>query len=280
MKIKLYNKSKSVTLGGSMNSATPFAVREIEGLGLTDKKFTAITLYGEPGRITTNVHDEARAVTISADARCGDDFQKDFATLTDILDGEFTMEIHAKSARKINARCEAFSIGRRHGQYREFTMQFLCDFPYFTDLEPTVKGVHNRTNLITTQTVLPAMFTSRTSNADIGYEGGVKTAPTFIVEILSSGSSGIIIENATHGEKITLNYNADLGEIITINLADGTVANADGDDLCEYISNDTFLEEFYLHPGENRIKVTNISTSSTCSVRCEYMNRYREGVWI
>lgn len=280
MKIKLYNNSKTVTLSGSMTADTPFAVREIDGLGLTDKKFTAITLYGEPGRQTTNVHDEARVITVSADARCGDDFQKDFADLTAILDGEFTVEIHGKTARKINARCEAFSIGRRHGRYCEFTMQFVCDFPYFTDLVPTVKGVHNRTDLITTQTVLPAVFTSRTSNADIGYEGGVKTAPVFIVEILSAGSSGVKIENVTHGEKITLNYNAALGEVITIDLESGEVKNSDGDDLTEYISNDTFLEDFYLYPGENRINVTNNSSSSACTVRCRYMNRYREGVWI
>lgn len=280
MYIKLYNDSAFAVICGAMRKDTVFALREIDGIGIANKNFTVISLYNEAGRQTINTRDEERYVTLSVDARCGEDFQSDFETLTAVLDGEFTMEIHTDISRKITARCENFAIGARHGIFRELTMQFVCDFPYFTDLFPTVKSVHSRENLVNLKTKPPAVLTKRTSNADIGYEGGVKTAPTFEVDIISDGCESIVIKNETHNEKIQLDYAAEKGEKITLNLAEGTVFSSDGADLAEYLSNDTFLEDFYLHPGENRINVTCGGDSLACAVSCSYLNRYREGAWV
>lgn len=281
MRIKLYNSAGSVILEGRPEGEASFGITAVEGLGLPEKRFDTVTYAGMPGHETVNCRAEPRTITISADIPGSRRYLKKYAQLMTILDDECTIEISdGTMRRKINGRCCEFVQGELYGEYRTYVIQFICDYPYFTDLSQTETNIYRRIDMIDDGFILPGVLTKRISEGDIGYLGSTPTAPIFEIEVISAAADmeEILIENTIHGEFIRIYCDTDINKKITVDLENGRITDSAGNDLMGCISDDSFLDEFHLHPGSNCIKVTNSGSDTAMRVTCRYTNKYLEAV--
>jgi len=312
LRITYENKLGKLQLGGGRDTHI-WRILEADGLGLTAKQFNTVTYPTEIGQHTMSETINARTITLKCDIRSPKGAQFEIARALRILNRPGTLTIHSGiTKRKINARCAAAEQGERHGGYRVFVMQFLCDYPYFEDTCHTNVPIFRRENLIgsgrrwyfdetaafhsqpisTNQFILPCMFSRRTSSANVMNLGDVDTEPVLQIYIQGNlfpeaGRKIRITNNATN-QTIEMNldaYIADEAEKerditkdeITLNIPERTVYNIYGENLISILSNDSFLSAFWLECGNNIIEVEN-SVSARCAVMCEFSNKYIEAV--
>lgn len=284
MFIKFYNDTGSITFGGKSTDASPFKLIAAEGLTPASKTFTAAEFSGMPGQITTETRVRARIITLSGDFPAEKGDVTLYSNLLRILDSEGWLCIYSNDMkRKIKCICSDFAEGERKGAFVPFVIQFTCDNPYFEDFEPVKRYIFKRTDNINSSFKLPGIFTGRISKGDILYTGSAKAEPIIKIREFSSQISqtagGIEIYNNTHGEFIKLIYTPENDEEITIDIANRKIYNNKGENLIMYMSNDTYLDEFALYPGENEIEVINNDGENALIVTCEFANKYIEAVF-
>lgn len=274
MEIVYKNSLGQVTFYGGSSSGI-FRITQITGLGITDKKFTVISYPGRAGQKTTQTTDGARVITLAGDIYL--DGSEAFHTALRVLYSPG--EIVINGTRKIGCYCNVFQPGDRNGLYRTFTMQLTCDSPYFTDPVNTVVGLFGVENHLVSPFTFPLVVSSRTTGATIIVAGDIKVEPVLHITDLAHASSHVgqlQITNVTTGQHITLNYSPTGNEIVTIDIPNRKIYNGSGTNLLGYISDDTFLNDFWLAVGQNIIECG--STITTINVACEYSNNYIEAV--
>lgn len=118
------------------------------------------------------------------------------------------------------------------------------------------------------------------TSISIPYTGTWITYPTITVY---GPLYGITIDNLSTGESITLNYNVQVGETVTINLQYGNkrIISSTNGDLTGSVSSDSNLATFHIAPdpevtdGINEIRVTGSNAVvGTTSVVLTYNTRY------
>lgn len=82
--------------------------------------------------------------------------------------------------------------------------------------------------------------------------------------------------NETVGAKIELSRVFNEGDEIFIDTKNAKITDKNGNSLISCMSDDTYLSEFVLKRGENRISVTSSEQTSDLKVYCIYQNRYLE----
>lgn len=283
MIITYTNQYGTVTFGGG-DMGMVWRIKEIDGLGLVEKIYTTAHYIGQPGQVQTGAHIPGRTITMSCDLKVGGDIQQVLSSVLAILDTEGVFTICAGYiSRKMFCRCISATPAEQNGAYRQYVFQFVADYPYFEDLEHTYIGVFQIKNHVDSAFTLPGVLSTRVSRQSINSIGSAEVEPIFIITvdevIPGEEGSGVYIKNHTTGQIIQLNYRPSEGEEITIDVPKREIYNAEGVDLIQYISDDTFLDGFVLLPGENDIESLNYNTNTTLSVVCEFSNKYKEAVF-
>lgn len=259
---------------------------DYEGMGLPDKSFQVISYAGMPGQLTLSERAEARVITLRGDC-CGG--RQELSRGMRILNQRGCLTVSGQdTVRRIDAYCSHFELQKRHGGYIEFIMQFTCDDPYFTGEQAVRLALYSRQDLVSGSFQTPCLFTKRISTATVCNRGDVSAEPVFTIICHSAGTAGetrgICIENKTTGACFRLDYEAQTGETITVDIpkrqVTSNLARADNNqgNLIYCLSKDTFLSDMYLAVGENQFVTTNYSADSDILVVCQLEEKYLEAV--
>ncbi len=280
--IKFYNESGSIIFGGG-KSTSPWRLTVAEGLALCGKTFTAARYAGQNGQETTAAVSNARTITLAGDAYMDGDFKSEYASAIQTLEKEGWLEIDTEYAsRRILARCCEFRERERKGEYLLFTVQFVCDNPYFEETTKTEVAVFDQLALLDKSFTFSGAFSKRISRSSLFYDASVETEPIFYINIgdATEGENILTIKNYTSGEMLKLDYSASSGECITVDTKNRRIYNANGENLLKYLSDDSFFDGFHLYPGVNDIEVINGNMNTDMSVMCNYSKMYAEAVLI
>jgi hypothetical protein len=119
----------------------------------------------------------------------------------------------------------------------------------------------------------PITFASFGNTVTVNYEGTWIEYPTIVI---TGPLSATEIINLTKGDRIGLTYNIPAGRYITIDLSYGTksVLLDDGTNLIGYVSSNSDLATFHLHPGDNVIRVIGTGSSLATNVSINWYSRY------
>lgn len=262
----------------------------LNGLGMPQKTFHTVNYAGLPGQHTLGERAEARVITISGDLCCGMDpstgaplsLREQLREGIRVLNASGWLTVHtgwqAKEQRTIYARCTSFEPGARTGTFAPFVLQFTCDSPYFQDGHTTQVGVYSRTDLVQLPFVLPAegiVCTARTTRTVVRNTGDLDTQPTFVCSALGNLiSNDVTIYNHTTGQSLSLEGTPVQAGDVTIDLAAGRVYDQTGQNYSCYLSDGSYLSDFWLQTGDNDIEVL-------CAfpfAACHYTNQYLEAV--
>lgn len=280
--IRFYNESGSIDFGGG-KSESLWKVTKVDGLSFCTREFTYAKYAGQDGKKVTDVTVNPRTITLCGDVFISDNFAEEFKMAMTVLEEEGTLEINTPIGKRIiTARCCDFLQSDRKGKYMMFTVQFLCEDPYFEDADKTEVAIYRRIPMLDKNFAFPDMFSGRISRNNIEYLGTRWAEPVFFISV-EEGTAGddlLIIKNHTSGEIITFNYGCVLGDFITVDIKNRKIYNQDGESLLKYLADDSFFDGFHLHPGSNDIEVINRNVNTGISVTCLYANRYCEAVHI
>lgn len=282
MRIRIENKYGSFSLGGLGKDM--FGIKAIEGLGLPDVTLNTVQYAGQAGRETLSVSREYRTITISGDIK-GKDKDRAIRKAIKILSAPVDVLIYVGNRkRRLLCRCTSFIPPYGNRFFKEFVLQIECDSPYFSDTNETKEAVYRE------EKKLPFDYASYfgssekaisilTNKAVIINGGDVRAEPVIIIQNTGGTaalSGGIIIQNETTGQKITLNYATKQEETVTINIPERKIYSDDGTNLINKLSNDSYLSDFWLEEGANKISVTANSTAETIVAYCSFYNQYLE----
>lgn len=285
LKIIYRNEYGEIQIGGSLLSGLPLNATAIEGLKPPGAEFQTKVFANHPGLLTIAKRDIQRTITISG-AFHGDsrDVQKMYSVL--YRPGTLFFDFPT-GKKKIQARYMESDGFKKEGKgdLYTFVLQFQADYPYFADAEQNVAYVFKRMDLISQVFELPCVFTERTTVADIEIKGEKDIYPVIYISngldeaAMLSEDAGILIENQTTGAKIDFAYTPEVGEIVTIDLPNRKITNNKGENLTNFISDDTVLSDFVLKPGENRVNAYNRNAGCAISVSVAYYNEYVSAVY-
>lgn len=163
-------------------------------------------------------------------------------------------------------------------------LRFIAHDPIFFD--PTVAGITFALSPgsldelvfpITFSIGFDSSYYSNTQN--IVYAGSWPAFPTIVI---TGPQSHPLIENLSTGEKIELNYNLSVGEVITIGLEYGnkTVDSNLVGNLSGVITSDSDLTTFHIAEspkvtgGINQIRVTSLGNTAASGIAISYYTRY------
>ena len=262
-------------------------IKEIEGLGFLPKTANVIRYHGIDGQELLSSNTYARDITISGDIIRRDKVSYELSRAIRILDkpGFLKLRLGAKT-RKIKARATVFSADTkdRNNVYQSFVMQLICDYPYFEDFDTTRLALFTRDDLIKDTFTLPCVFTKRTSRINVINSGDVESRPVIHLVCKSEPQSedyAIELINHTKNQYFKLNYKMTAGEEICIDFANRTVTSykdKDETNLIGYISDNTYLSDFYLDTGTNDLECLIYGDGAEITAVCEYSAKYKEAV--
>ena len=251
---------------------------EAEGLSLPPKQISACAYINAPGQETVSARETARTITLSGDIAPELAVSYEYGRACGIFAKEGYLYIETDTySRRIASRCIDFVPGERHGAYRKFVVQFLCDSPFFEDVADTETVIYERVPLLGRDTVLPAVFSTRISKGDVSYPGTAFCEPTIYVNI-PSGSGSLTLANITNGGRIAFAYDADLFSQLVIDVKNRTVTDENGISRLDTLTDDSFFDGFRLEPGSNRLEVINSDVSKNVDARMRYKIRYQEAI--
>lgn len=290
----------------------PWRILEIDGLGLSGKSFHTAAYPSSVGQKTLSETVGARTISIQCDVNsiassygAARSNQWEISKALKILNEPGTLLIRdGRRTRKIDARCVEAAQGERYGGYTVFAMQFVCDYPYFEDQQMQTIPIFKCENLIGNGTrwyldngvmksepiekksfKLPCLFSRRITETNIINVGDVNTEPIIRIHMQGGTYTGIdgetgtlVIHNRSTKQDILLNLQEaeNVTEII-IDIPKRIIVSQDKQNLIHYLAPTSFLSDFWLQTGQNLIKVENY-LSNSCSVECEFSNKYVEAV--
>ena len=250
-------------------------VTEITGLGLADKNISYVTFKGEDGRLTTDMTMKERTITMSGDI-ISDNLTEEISRAVNILSHEGDIVIN--KMRLIHCNSVVFPDTKRYGKAAKFTMQFICDEPYFGESDILSKTVLDVKNHISDTFTLPMVFSTYLTSGTINIKGNSKTAPViYITNIGAISSDTITLVNENTGNSISLNYFPESGEIIEIDIDKRSVKGSIFGNLLHRLAPDTRLSDFYLHYGDNKIFLEN--NLEGINVTLKYRNKYASAIY-
>ena len=282
MKITFENDSGIIDLNGGV-----WRIKEIEGLGFLPKTVKVIRYNGIDGQELLASVTHSRDITISGDIIRRDKVSGELSRAIHILDKPGFLKIRiGTKMRKIKARASVFSADTkdRNNVYQSFVMQLTCDYPYFEDFSATRLSLFTRKDLIKDKFTLPCVFTKRTSRINVINSGDVVSRPVvYLVCKTEPQSDDYAIEllNHTKNQYFKLDYKMAKGEEICIDFEKRTVTSLKGEEetnLIGYISDDTFMSEFFLDTGTNDLECLIYGDGAEITAVCEYSAKYKEAV--
>ena len=276
MQIEFVNETGKISMG----SGSDLRIIEIDGVGLAPKTRNVASYADIVGQNKLSETVNARTITIKGDIKSTAP-QSILTRMMRILNGTGTLKMRFGSKRRsIKADCTEFDISDRNGAYQPFIIQFICDYPYFSDINSTQIHVFNVQKRLKTAFSLPCVFSTRTAEKDILNKGDVICEPILDITAMTSGeeNGSIIIANETTAQTIKLNYKPIKDEVVTVDIEKRKITSSVNGDIVYSLDDDSYLSDFYLAKGSNRIRVTNES-GGEINVLCRFSNKYVEAVY-
>lgn len=273
IRLRFYN-----SLGEVVFDKNGWHLTEAEGLCVPSKSLSGVRYINQPGQSTTYCIENPRTITLSGDINLAKAGEGEFGRACAVFGMEGTLEVETdRYKRIISARCMEFVPGERNGIYRCFVVQFLCDVPFFEDAEYTDTVVYEREPLLSKDTVLPAVFSTRIAKGDVFYPGSAWSEPVFYIRV-PSGEGEVSIENHTTGGRISVRYDNSLFSQLIIDVKNRTITDENGISRLELLTDDSFFDGFILRSGKNSIEVINSDVENDIGTRMKYKVRYQEAV--
>lgn len=270
-----------VRFGGGGKDA--WRMTEVSGLGMSGKSFQTVVYSSEAGQRTIGEQRSRRIITIGGDV-CGGSHPVSvrIADAVKALDkpGWLTVR-HAGICRRIWARCSALEQGQRKGAFRTFRVQFCCDSPFFEELEPRKTALFERKNEIKTTFCFPCVMSERTSRGSVVNSGDAEAEPVFDIYFGENAQFDKAVEitlyNRSTGEKLTVSYLPEAGEVVTIDIPQRRIFNNKGENLISILADDSYMSLFTLAEGVNIMEAVCGGTFDF-SIICRFTNRFLESV--
>ncbi len=270
--IVFYNNKGSVLFGGGKSSSR-WHIIEVDGLGLPGKSYKTCIYENCVGQETVNLHTNARTITLKGDFFMSNGYVNEYKNVLSILDKEGVLEIRNMGmVRRINGYCTQFLPLEKKGEYLPFTIQFVCDTPYF-ESEPAFEvPVFKIIPKLDCDFTFPGMFSERITKRNVYINSNAETEPIIIINTGSNPNGILQIFNYTSGESLKINYEPLSNEYITVDVKNRKIFNQNGDNLLNYLADESFFDGFHLYPGDNEIEVT----LGTANTELEVILRYNE----
>lgn len=262
-----------LTIGGGKNDT--WNATDVSGLGLVDKNVTSVTFKGEHGRLTTDSVLKERTITISGDI-LSDDLTTEISRAVAILSREGDIVING--TRLIHCESVSFPDPKRVGRIAKFTIQFVCDQPYFSETDEINAPVLEVADHLKEEFTLPMAFSTITTFGLIDVKGEEETYPVIYITNLGDETyDGITLINESTGKSITLNCFPEKYEVVKIDIDKRSVTSSVSGDKLKHLSADTRLSEFYLKYGENKIYLKD--NPDNVNVTVKYRNKYGSAIY-
>ena len=273
IKLRFYNN-----IGEVVFDKSGWHLTEAEGLAVPAKSITGARYINHPGQHTTYCIENPRTITLSGDISIMGEDADNFSKACTVLAKEGILEVeNDRFTRQIGARCIEFIPGERNGRYRSFVVQFLCDSPFFEDTCYTDTVIYGRTPLLSKDTVLPAVFSTRIAKGDFFYRGSAYAEPIFYVRV-PEGEGTLSISNKTTGGSLSIHYDGSLFRELTVDVENRKITDEHGISRLDLLTDDSFFDGFRLEHGNNRIEVINSDVANDIGTRMRYKVRYQEAV--
>ncbi len=273
MRLIYENERGKVVMNGGNGEG--FNIIEIKGLSLPENDIEAVYFPNSPGRKVQNVTPLERAITISGDI-CDKTNQK-LARAVNVLSVPGRIIINSNGrVRKIDARCVSFEPNKRRGAYVPFAVQFIADDPYFTDMNETLINVFKREGKVSSEFVLPCVFSKRKTEAEIINRGDGTIEPIFEISSVSGAvcPEGISIKNTTNGNEIKLMCDVLAGEVITVDVKKRKITSNLRGNLIFLMADETSISRFFLDTDISTVTIYAKDLEGTFHATCRYLNRY------
>ena len=267
------NDVGSLVIGGGENGV--WNATDVTGLGMVDKNITSVTFSGEHGRLTTDAVLKERTITIAGDI-LSDDMSAEIERAVSILSREGDIVINGK--RKIHCESVSFPDPKRIGRFAKFTIQFVCDTPFFSETEDLFESVFDVENCIAEDFTFPLMLSRMTTYGSIDIQGEEDTFPIIYISNLGDESyDNVTLLNESTGKSISLDYFPEKYEVVEIDIDKRTVNGSVSGNILHFLSPETRLSEFYLRCGENKIRLA--ENFDGVSVNVKYRNRFASAIY-
>lgn len=281
MKITFSNSTGKVCFG----DGEVFKITALSGIYIPSKIYGTINYAGYDGQLTYQTNATARTITLGVDI-VSKNVRRYLENAMKVLNSEGTLVFdYGDKVRKIYCNQVTFSMSERSVSHAVFALQFVCDDPYFTDLAPMRFSLHGSVGNITNPITLPCVLSTSDTKKIITNSGHANVFPVITIYVQKKGTNnseynyGYKFKNNTTGKEIYLKYVSNAGETITIDIEKRTAKGNITGNLISYVDMDTWLEDFYLVPGDNDIEAIDLGAGDISRISIKYQNKYVEAVY-
>lgn len=277
MQLIYENELGRISLGGGSDNT--FNIIEISGLSFPETNANTVRFSGVPGQTVVSVDVLERTITISGDIKDKTGMMVQKAATVFSKSGILYVASNSRK-RRIASRCTSFNPEKRKGIYVPFTLQLVCDSPYFEDISQTSESVLKKEKLLSSPFILPAMLSKRVTQARIINRGTCENEPVFEITCNEDAAcpDGIVIKNLTTGKEITLLTDVLKNEIITVDIFKRKISSNIRGNLLGTLSQNSILSNIYLAVGINDIWANAENEPELLSIVCKYRNNYVEAL--
>ena len=274
MDIIYRNNQGEISFSGSSRGF--IHITSLEGTGLIDKERKSYNFPTIPGQKTYYEKDRERVITMGCDYEINPQISMEEIIKVLYHKGELILS-HKGISRKIPCYCEELKMGDTIGKFKVFAVQFVCDSPYFTNLEKEYVPIFNTQKNIKNGFTLPSVLSQRTNTRTIDNTSYIPVNPKFYIfyEGQDDITGNITLTNSTTGTEIALmELPLKKGDNVVIDIEKRTVRRNDEENLLSYLTDTSFLYNLSLVPGENVISVS--ADNKDISLSIEYDLLYGE----
>ena len=252
---------------------------EVNGLSLPETEADVVRYAGEPGQTVTHISVLPRTITASGDVYDKTGTQISYLAKVLSLPGRMTV-VSGRNARIIPARCICLIPEKKKGCFCPFTVQFVCDYPYFSDKTEQNVSLFQKEARLKTPFVLPCVFSGRTTEGVVLNRGSISVLPKICLTAQHDAvcEKGILIENKTTNAALKLSCMIKKGETVTVDCENRTVSGSLQGNLLHALSADTQMADFFLAAGRNVLSVTVEDETVPIAVSCYYSCQYGEAI--
>lgn len=281
MKLTFENEIGKVVLG----SDESFKIIGINGLYTPTKNYGTINFANYDGQLTYSSCATARIITILGDIVSKNIREELEQAMCVFNEGGTLVLDFGDKKRKITCNQVSFSVSDRTMYSAVFTLQLVCDYPYFTDEHPTDILIFGEKNMIENPITLPCVLSIKGESQDIVVNGHTKTYPEFIINVKSKGTEsgddvyGYKIENKSTNQIIYLKYKSVAGEKIYIDVSTRQISSSINGSIVHCLEDYNQLENFYLDKGINTVVATDLRPDDNALINVIFDNYYVEAVY-
>ncbi|MDD4690136.1 MAG: phage tail family protein [Eubacteriales bacterium] len=279
MHVEFENEFGKIHMSGGGQDV--WRITTIEGLGPAQHQGDTVIIKGRDGQVTSSLSAMARTITIQGDisARNSRDL---LISASNILSKEGYLKIgNGTKHRKIKARPIAFIPEREYGGIRSFVLQFICDDPFFTDIEINNKIISSVEKLLYKYfTIQDGIYFSKGSTkCVINNQGFKETEPIISISNIGEAMQGqkLNVHNETTGHTIIVNHSLTPEDRVTIDIPNRLVF-LNNEKRFDILDENSFLSDFYLQIGMNTLSIDTGNSSDRLLISCKYDNKYVEAI--